>query len=105
MGYINSGKESGATLHLGGERHGREGYFIQPTIFTEVTNSMKIAREEIFGPVGVIIKFKTEEEAISLANDTSYVLSSSVFSQNVSRALRVTNALEAGYTYVSGSHT
>lgn len=66
---------------------------------------MKIAREEIFGPVGVIIKFKTEEEAISLANDTSYVLSSSVFSQNVSRALRVTNALEAGYTYVSGSHT
>ena len=61
MGYINSGKQDGATVHLGGERHGTEGYWIQPTIFTNVTPNMKIVREEIFGPVGVVIKFKTEE--------------------------------------------
>src|SRR5690349_3438987 len=101
MGYISSGKDAGATVHYGGERHGEEGYFIKPTIFTNVTNDMKIAREEIFGPVGVMIKFKTEEEAIALANDTSYGLSSALFSQNLSRALRVANSLEAGYAFVS----
>lgn len=61
MGYIDAGKKEGATVHLGGERHGQEGYFIQPTIFTGCNPEMKIVREEIFGPVAVIIKFKTEE--------------------------------------------
>jgi aldehyde dehydrogenase (NAD+) len=61
MGYINSGKESGATVHIGGDRHGTEGYFIQPTIFTDCTPDMKIVKEEIFGPVCAIMKFKTEE--------------------------------------------
>jgi aldehyde dehydrogenase (NAD+) len=61
MGYIDAGKKQGATVHLGGERHGQEGYFIQPTVFTECTPEMTIVREEIFGPVVVIIKFKTEE--------------------------------------------
>jgi Aldehyde dehydrogenase family len=61
MGYINSGKRCGATLHCGGVQHGKEGYFIRPTIFTNVDPSMQIAREEIFGPVVVLIKFKTEE--------------------------------------------
>jgi len=61
MGYIDAGKKEGATVHLGGERHGHEGYFIQPTIFTECNPEMKIVQEEIFGPVAVIIKFKTEE--------------------------------------------
>lgn len=61
MGYINSGKAEGATVHVGGERHGQEGYFIQPTIFTDTKPDMKIIREEIFGPVAAIIKFKTEE--------------------------------------------
>lgn len=61
MGYIKSGKEEGATVHIGGERHGNEGYFIQPTIFTECKPNMKIVQEEIFGPVAAIIKFGTEE--------------------------------------------
>jgi aldehyde dehydrogenase (NAD+) len=61
MGYIESGKEQGATLAVGGDRHGTEGYFINPTIFTDVKTDMKIVQEEIFGPVGVVIKFKDEE--------------------------------------------
>ena len=61
MGYIESGKRDGATVHLGGGRHGTEGYFVQPTIFTECKPDMKIVQEEIFGPVAAIIKFKTEE--------------------------------------------
>lgn len=61
MGYIESGKQEGATVHIGGERHGQDGYFIKPTIFTDVTPEMKIRKEEIFGPVAAIIKFKTEE--------------------------------------------
>jgi aldehyde dehydrogenase (NAD+) len=60
-GYINSGTEEGATVHLGGGRHSTEGYFVQPTIFTDCKPDMKIMREEIFGPVAAIIKFKTEE--------------------------------------------
>ncbi|KAG6885011.1 hypothetical protein C0993_006536 [Termitomyces sp. T159_Od127] len=61
MSYIESGKQDGATVHTGGARHGEEGYFIQPTIFTNVKPEMKIMQEEIFGPVGVVGKFKTEE--------------------------------------------
>lgn len=58
MGYIDSGKADGATVHLGGEREGTEGYFVKPTIFTNTKPDMKIVREEIFGPVGVVIKFE-----------------------------------------------
>jgi len=61
MGYIDSGKQDGATVHMGGDRHGTEGYFINPTIFTDVKPEMKIVKEEIFGPVGVIIKFENAE--------------------------------------------
>jgi aldehyde dehydrogenase (NAD+) len=61
MEYIQSGKDDGATVHLGGDRFGTEGYFINPTIFTDVKPEMKIVREEIFGPVGVVIKFEDEE--------------------------------------------
>ena len=60
MGYIDSGKKDGATLYQGGDRHGDEGYFINPTIFTDVKPDMKIVKEEIFGPVGVVIKFEDE---------------------------------------------
>jgi aldehyde dehydrogenase (NAD+) len=60
MGYIESGKQDGATVHQGGERHGDKGYFVKPTIFTNVTPDMKIVKEEIFGPVGVVIKFEDE---------------------------------------------
>ncbi|KAG5985674.1 hypothetical protein E4U52_001070, partial [Claviceps spartinae] len=74
MGYIDSGKADGATVHLGGKRHGQEGYFIEPTIFTDVKPDMKIVREEIFGPVGVLIKFEDEADVIRQANDTVYGL-------------------------------
>ena len=102
LGYIESGKREGAKLQCGGAAApaAGTGYFIQPTIFTDVRADMQIAREEIFGPVAVLVKFKTEEEAIALANDTAYGLSSNVFTQNVGRALRVAHALEAGSAYV-----
>lgn len=63
MGYIDSGKKAGATVICGGERFGNEGYFVQPTVFTNATADMKIVKEEIFGPVGVVIKFKDEAGA------------------------------------------
>ncbi|THV04402.1 aldehyde dehydrogenase [Dendrothele bispora CBS 962.96] len=105
MGYINSGKADGAQVYTGGKRHGNEGYFIQPTIFTEVKPTMKIAREEVFGPVGVVMKFKTEEEVIEIANDISYGLACGIFTENVSRAIRVAQALEAGTAWVNTYNT
>ncbi|KAJ7171286.1 aldehyde dehydrogenase [Mycena filopes] len=101
MAYIAAGKESGATVHLGGERHGTEGFFIQPTIFTDVTPEMKIVKEEIFGPVAAVLKFKTEEEVIEAANNTNYGLAALVFSDNTARALRVAHAIEAGSLFVN----
>lgn len=72
MGYIEEGKKAGAKVEIGGARHGTEGYYIQPTIFSDVTDDMKVVQEEIFGPVCTIQKFKTEEEAIKIANNTNY---------------------------------
>jgi aldehyde dehydrogenase (NAD+) len=63
LGYIDSGKSDGATVQTGGSRHGDEGFFVKPTLFTDVSPSMKIAQEEIFGPVAAVIKFKTEDGA------------------------------------------
>ena len=101
MSYIASGKEQGATLAVGGERFGKaEGYYIQPTIFTNVTPDMTIVQEEIFGPVVALSKFKDEQEVVELANSTSYGLSSVVLTENINRALRMANALEAGSVFV-----
>ncbi|THH27889.1 hypothetical protein EUX98_g6300 [Antrodiella citrinella] len=101
MGYIDSGKEQGATVHLGGERHGEEGYFIKPTIFTDVKPDMKIVQEEIFGPVGVVIKFDNDEDVLRQANDTMYGLAAAVFSKNIDRALQVAHKLKAGTAWVN----
>lgn len=73
---------------------------MQPTVFTDVKPSMSIVKEEIFGPVAVVVKFKDEDEVIEQANDTVYGLSSVVFTSDISRALRVAHALEAGTTFV-----
>ena len=100
MGYINSGKEAGATVHYGGERHGDEGYFIKPTIFTDVHPDMKIVKEEIFGPVAAIIKFKDEAEVVEMANNTTYGLAAHIFTQNVNRSIRIAHAVEAGTVWV-----
>src|ERR1700742_3842038 len=100
MGYIESGKADGATVHHGGSRHGTEGYFIQPTIFTDTKPDMKIVKEEIFGPVGVVIKFEDDEDVIRQANDTSYGLACAVFSQNINRAIKTAHRLQAGTAWV-----
>ncbi|KAK0443708.1 aldehyde dehydrogenase [Desarmillaria tabescens] len=102
MSYLHSAMEDGAQFHIGGEKHeaSEEGFFIQPTIFTG-ENSMKAVKEEIFGPVAALIKFKTEEEAIKLANDSLYGLAAAVFSENSSTAIRVTHALETGTAFIN----
>jgi len=101
MGYIDSGKQEGAKVHLGGERWGTEGYFIQPTIFTETNRNMKIVQEEIFGPVGVVVKFDDDDDVIRQANDTVYGLAAAIFSKNIDRALRTSQKLRAGTTWIN----
>ncbi|KAG1767109.1 aldehyde dehydrogenase domain-containing protein [Suillus occidentalis] len=101
MSYIESGKAAGAKVEVGGERHGSEGYFIKPTIFTNADPSMKIVQEEIFGPVGVVIKFKDEDDVIRQANDTVYGLAAAVFTQNLNRAITTAHRLKAGTAWVN----
>jgi len=101
MSYIESGKQAGATIEVGGERQGTEGYFIQPTIFTSVDPSMKIVQEEIFGSVGVVIKFKDEDDVIKQANDTVYGLAAAVFTQNLSRVINTAHRLKAGTAWIN----
>jgi aldehyde dehydrogenase (NAD+) len=101
MGYIKIGKDEGATVETGGERHGDKGYFIQPTIFSNVRPDMKIMQEEIFGPVCAIAKFKTAEEVIELGNNTIYGLAAAVHTSNLDTAIRVSNALKAGTVWVN----
>jgi len=101
MGYIQSGKDDGAKIEVGGERKGTEGYFIEPTVFTNTSPDMKIVREEIFGPVGVVIKFKDEEDVIRQANDTLYGLAAALFTQNLNRAIKTAHRLQAGTVWVN----
>jgi gamma-glutamyl-gamma-aminobutyraldehyde dehydrogenase len=103
LGYIDAGQTEGAKLVTGGRRVLSEtgGYYIEPTVFEGVTNQMKIAREEIFGPVLSILRFKTEAEAIAIANDTPYGLAASVWSHQIDRVHRVARALRAGTVHVN----
>ncbi|MCJ1238679.1 aldehyde dehydrogenase (NAD(P)(+)) ald5 [Varicellaria rhodocarpa] len=101
MEYIDAGKKAGAKVETGGERHGDIGYFIKPTIFSNVSDDMKIVQEEIFGPVCSISKFKTEEDAIKVGNTTTYGLAAAVHTTNLNTALRVANSLKAGTVWVN----
>ncbi|KAG6332120.1 hypothetical protein ID866_6972 [Astraeus odoratus] len=101
MSYIESGKKDGATVHIGGGRHGHKGYFIQPTIFLNTRPDMKIVQEEIFGPVSVIIKFHDEEDLIRQANDTIYGLAAAVFTKDINRALSTAHKLKAGTIWIN----
>jgi betaine-aldehyde dehydrogenase len=102
--YVRIGKEEGATLATGGHRLSGSGFYYEPTIFVNVDNSMRIAQEEIFGPVLVVIPFDTEEEAIRIANDTIYGLAGAVWTKDVTRAMRVIKAMRAGITWVNTYH-
>lgn len=99
--YIESGKREGAKLHCGGQRQGSRGYFVQPTVFSEVRDDMKIAREEIFGPVQSLFKFKTTEEVIERANKTTYGLAAGLFTRDLDTAHKVSHALEAGVVWIN----
>ncbi|MDO8420387.1 MAG: aldehyde dehydrogenase [Rubrivivax sp.] len=103
MGYIHAGQAEGARCVAGGRQVRMEtgGYYVEPTVFDGVANGMKIAREEIFGPVMSVIRFKTEAEAVQLANNSHYGLQASVWSDNVNRAHRVARALRAGTVHVN----
>ncbi|XP_014672879.1 PREDICTED: retinal dehydrogenase 1-like [Priapulus caudatus] len=101
MGFIDSGKKEGATLVCGGKRVGNKGYFISSTIFGDVKDDMKIAREEIFGPVMQVLKFKDAEEVLERANRTAYGLAGAVFTKDVNKAFMIANGLEAGSVWVN----
>jgi len=101
LGLIESGKSDGAKLQCGGKRHGCNGYYVEPTVFSDVTGNMQIAKEEIFGPVQLIFKFKDTEEVIEKANDTHYGLAAAVFTKDLDTAISVANSLEAGTVWVN----
>jgi aldehyde dehydrogenase (NAD+) len=101
MNYVECGKQEGADLLTGGVRHGKTGFFIEPTVFGNVKPGMKIVEEEIFGPVVVVAAFDTEEEVIGLANDSIYGLAAGVFTQNIAKGHRVANQLRAGTVWVN----
>jgi aldehyde dehydrogenase (NAD+) len=105
QGYIRLGLEEGAEIFVGGEGRpdGLTGFFVKPTVFTNVTNDMRIAREEIFGPVLSILTYRTEEEAITIANDTVYGLQSYVISSDPERARAVAARLETGRVVINGA--
>jgi aldehyde dehydrogenase (NAD+) len=106
LNYISIGKQEGARLLIGGGIHETgacaKGYFFQPTIFDRVTSKMRIAQEEIFGPVLSVIEIGSFDEAISVLNDSRYGLSSSIYTRDVSRACRAMRDIQAGITYING---
>ncbi|XP_057690366.1 aldehyde dehydrogenase, mitochondrial-like [Corythoichthys intestinalis] len=101
LGYISSGKREGAKLMCGGAAAADKGYFIQPTVFGDVNDNMTIAREEIFGPVMQILKFKTLEEVVERANDSKYGLAAAVFTRDIDKAHYISNALRAGTVWIN----
>ncbi|XP_067093686.1 aldehyde dehydrogenase, mitochondrial-like [Osmerus mordax] len=101
LGYISSGKKEGAKLMCGGGAAADRGYFIQPTIFGDVQDNMTIAREEIFGPVMQILKFKNLEEVVERANDTMYGLASAVFTKDIDKAHYISSGLRTGTVWIN----
>lgn len=105
LGWFEEAKRAGLTAATGGAPEDRpgwgSGWYVPPTIYTGVTNGMRIAREEIFGPVLVVMPFKDEAEAIAIANDSDYGLAAGIWTENVSRAIRVAGAIQSGQVYVN----
>jgi aldehyde dehydrogenase (NAD+) len=104
LGYVEKGGQEGADLVVGGKRLGGDlanGYYIEPTVFCNVSNTMTIAREEIFGPVASVIPFDTVDEALKLANATEYGLASGLWTRNINTALKMAHGIEAGTVWVN----
>ena len=101
LGYIQSGVAEGACLRAGGGKYGDKGYFVEPTVFSDVTDDMKICKEEIFGPVQVIQKFSTMDEVLERANNNSYGLAAAVFTKDIGNAVYMSNSLRAGTVWVN----
>jgi betaine-aldehyde dehydrogenase len=102
LGYIEAGKREGARLITGGKRAGgNDGFYVQPTVFADVTDDMTIAREEIFGPVMAVLDFDGEDEVVARANGTEFGLSAGVFTNDMARAHRVVGALDAGTCWIN----
>lgn len=101
MGYIEKGKAGGAKVELGGGRQGDKGYYVQPTVFSNVTDEMVIAKEEIFGPVMQLLKFRTLEDAIQRANSTHYGLAAGICTRDVGTALAAASDLDAGTVWIN----
>jgi phenylacetaldehyde dehydrogenase len=103
-GYIRSGRDEGATLHTGGEERPRgldKGYFVRPTVFTDVQRDMRIVREEIFGPVVAVQRFTDLDDVVAQGNDTTYGLAASVWTRDISKAHKVAAGLQAGTVWVN----
>jgi len=101
LSLIDSGRKEGARLQTGGQRAGSKGYFIQPTVFSDVTDDMTIAKEEIFGPVQSIFKFKTMDEVIDRCNATDYGLAAGVFTQDIDKAMHFSQQVQAGSIWIN----
>jgi len=101
LGYIASGLEQGATLVCGGKKTGDKGYFMEPTVFANADPSMKIAQEEIFGPVVSVMRFKDVEDVTRMANDTPYGLAANIWTRDIKKAHRVAHRLEAGSVWIN----
>ncbi|TPX32255.1 hypothetical protein SmJEL517_g04560 [Synchytrium microbalum] len=104
LSYIEQGKKEGAKVEIGGHRVGDKGYFVSPTILSNVNDNMTVVKEEIFGPVVVALKFKDEAEVIARANNTEYGLAAALHTKNIQTAVRVSNALKAGTVWVNTYH-
>lgn len=101
LSYVEIGKKEGATLITGGERLGSKGYFVKPTVFGDVNEQMRIVKEEIFGPVVTITKFKTLDEVVEMANDSDYGLAAGIHTININSALKVADRLKAGTIWIN----
>jgi aldehyde dehydrogenase (NAD+) len=101
LGYVDQGKQAGAQLLVGGNRHGDVGYFVEPTIFDQVTDTMSIAEEEIFGPVMSILPFQTIDEVIERANRTNFGLAAAAWTRDMGMALKLANGIKAGTVWIN----